>query len=40
MIGKLATGDSGTGRHFKPQIYQSGGRGQNRSNYDRCKYDQ
>ena len=30
MIGKLATGDSGTGRQFKPQIHQSRGRGQNR----------
>ena len=40
MIGKLATRDSGTGRQFKPQIYQSRGRGQNRGNYDRCNYDQ
>ena len=29
MIGKLATRDSGTDRQFKPQIYQSKGRGQN-----------
>ena len=27
MIGKLATRDSGTGRQFKPQIYQNTGRG-------------
>ena len=40
MIGKLATRDSGVGRQFKPQIYQSRGRGQNRGNYDRCNYDQ
>ena len=31
MIGKLATRESGTNRQFKPQIYQSRGRGQNRS---------
>ena len=30
MIGKLATRDSGTGRQFKPQIYQGRDRGQNR----------
>ena len=29
MIGKLATRDSGSGRQFKPQIYQGRGRGQN-----------
>ena len=40
MIGKLAARDSGTGRQFKPQTYQGRGRGQNRSNYDRCNYDQ
>ena len=40
MIGKLATRDSGSGRQFKPQIYQGNGRGQNQSNYDRCNYDQ
>ena len=40
MIGKLATRDRGSGRQFKPQIYQGRGRGQNRGNYDRCSYDQ
>ena len=40
MIGKLATRDSRSGRQFKPQIYQGGGRGKNRGNYDRCNYDQ
>ena len=40
MIGKLATRDSGTGRQFKPQIYQGRGIGQNGSNYDRHNYDQ
>ena len=40
MIGKLATRDSGAGRQFKPQLYQSRGRGQNRGNYDRCNCDQ
>ena len=40
MVGKLATSDSGAGKQFKPQILQSGGRGQNRGNYDRCIYDQ
>ena len=30
MIGNLATRDSATGRQFKPQIYQSRGRDQNR----------
>ena len=40
MIGKLATRDSKTGRHFKPQIYLDRGKGQNRGNYDRCNYDQ
>ena len=29
IIGKLATRDSGTGRQFKPQIYQDRGRGKN-----------
>ena len=29
MIGKLAIRDSGSGRQFKPQIYQSKGRRQN-----------
>ena len=37
MIGKLATRDSGTGRQFKPQIYQNRGRGQNR-NYNHRNY--
>ena len=37
MIGKLATTDSGTGRQFKPQIYQNRGRGQNR-NYNQQSY--
>ena len=40
IIGKLATIDSGSGRQFKPQIHQSRGKGQNRSNYDRCNYEQ
>ena len=40
MIDKLATRDSGAGRQFKPQIYHSRGRGQNRGNYNRCNYDQ
>ena len=31
MIGKLVTRDSGTGRQFKPQIYQNRGRGQKRN---------
>ena len=31
MIGKLATGNSGTNRQFKTQIHQSRGRGQNRN---------
>ena len=35
MTGKLATRDNGAGRQFKPQIYHSKGRGQNRGNYDR-----
>ena len=39
-IGKLATRDSGRGRQFKPYIHQSRGRGQNKSNYDRCNYEQ
>ena len=30
-IGKLATRNSGTGRQFKPQIYQNRGRDQNRN---------
>ena len=37
MIGKLATRDCGTGRQFKPQIYQTRGRGQNR-NYNQRNY--
>ena len=37
MIGKLATRDSRTMRQFKPQIYQNGGRGQNR-NYNQRNY--
>ena len=37
MIGKLATRDSGTGRQFKPQIYQNRGRSQNR-NYNQRNY--
>ena len=40
MIGKLAITDDGTGKQFKPQIYQGRSRGQNRGNYDRCNYDQ
>ena len=36
-IGKLATRGSGTGRQFKPQIYQNRGRGQNR-NYNQHTY--
>ena len=37
MIGNLATRDNGTGRQFKPQIYQNKGRGQNR-NYNQRNY--
>ena len=37
MIGKLATGDSGRGRQFKPQVFQNRGRGQNR-NYNQHSY--
>ena len=37
MIGKLATRDNGTGRQFKPQIYQNRGRGKKRS-YNQCNY--
>ena len=40
MIGKLATRDSRSVRQFKPQIYQSKGRGQNTGNYDSCNYNQ
>ena len=40
MIGKLVARDSGSGKHFKPKIYQSKRRGQNRGSYDRCSYDQ
>ena len=40
MFGRLATRDSGMARQFKPQIYQNKGRGQNRSSYNRCGYDQ
>ena len=34
MMCKLATRDNGTTRQFKPQIYQSKGRGQSRNFYD------
>ena len=37
MIGKLAARDRGIGRHFKPQIHQSRGRGQN-GNYNQRNY--
>ena len=37
MIGRLATRDSGTNRHSKPQIHQSRGRGQNR-HYNQRNY--
>ena len=37
MIGKLATRHSGTGRQFKPQIYQNRVRGQDR-NYNQRNY--
>ena len=37
MIGKSATRDSGTGRQFKPQIYQNRGTGQSR-NYNQRNY--
>ena len=40
MIGKLAARDSGSGRQFKPQIYQGKRRGQNRGSYDRHSFDQ
>ena len=40
MVGKSAARDSGSGRQFKPQIYQGKRRGQNRGNYDRHSYDQ
>ena len=40
MIAKLAARDSRSGRQFKPQIYQSKRRGQNRGSYDRHSYDQ
>ena len=40
MIGKQAARDSGSGQQFKPQIYQSKRRGQNRGSYNRCSYDQ
>ena len=39
-MGNLAARDNGTGRKFKPQIYQGRGRGQNKGNYDRCNYNQ
>ena len=39
MIGKLATRDSGTGRQFKPQIYQNRGRGQNRNHNQRSYHN-
>ena len=35
VIGNLAVRDSRSGKHFKPQIYQSKRRGQNRGSYDR-----
>ena len=37
MIGKLATGDSGTNRQFILEIHQSRGRDQNR-NYNQINY--
>ena len=40
MMGKLATRDSRTNIQFKPQIYQGKRRGQSRSFYDRCNFDQ
>ena len=40
MIGKLAAMDSRSSRQFKPQIYQSKRRGQNKGNYERCNYHQ
>ena len=40
MTGKLAARDSGSGRQFKPQIYQGKRRGQNRDRYDGCSYNQ
>ena len=39
MMGKLTTRDNGTNKQFKPQIYQSKRRGQNRNVYDTCNYD-
>ena len=40
IIGKLVARDRGSGRQFKPHIYQGKRRGQNRGSYDRCGYDQ
>ena len=40
MIGRLTAKDRESGRQFKPQIYQSRRRGQNRESDDRCNYDQ
>ena len=40
MVGKLAARDSRSSRQFKPNIYQSKRRGQNRGNHERCNYDQ
>ena len=35
MVGRLAAKDNNNKRPFKPQIYQSRGRGQNRDYYQR-----
>ena len=40
MIGKLTARDSGSGRQFKPQIYQGKRRAQNTGSYDKYSYDQ
>ena len=40
VIGNLSARDSGSGRQFKPQIYQGKRRGQNKGSYDRHSYDQ
>ena len=39
MMGRLAARDNGTNRQFKPQIYQSRRRGQDRYFYDSHNYD-
>ena len=39
MMGKLAAGDNGINKQFKPQIYQSKRRGQGSNFYDKCHYD-